>query len=57
LKAFLLVIVLSGLQITASDSPLGSSNFSCPFSVGYCVVTEKGQEKFEDAKGLSEAVI
>jgi hypothetical protein len=42
-----LVILLSGLQITASDSLLASSNFS----------TEKGQEKFEDAKGLSEAVI
>ena len=63
---FFLVIVLSGLQITVSDSPFGifklflsfffwllcclafklrlliallaSSNFSCPFSFGYCVV-------------------
>jgi hypothetical protein len=66
LVLFLLVILLSGLQITASDSPFGifklflsfffwllcclafklrllvallaSSNFSCPFSFGYCVV-------------------
>ena len=64
--SFLLVIVLSGLQITASDypfgifklflsfffwllcclafqlrlliTPLASSNFSYPFSFGYCVV-------------------
>ena len=66
LVLFLLVIVLSGLQMTASDYPFGvfklflsffiwllcclaftlrfwllllaSSNFSCPFSFGYCVV-------------------
>ena len=64
--SFLLVIVLSVLQITASYSPFGifklflsffcwllcclafklrlliaplaSSNFSCPFSFGYCVI-------------------
>ena len=67
---FFLVIVLSGLQITASDSPFGifkpflsflfwllcclvfklrlliaplaSSNFSCPFSFGYCVIVNYG---------------
>jgi hypothetical protein len=33
---------------------LESSNLSCPFSFGYCVVWSSnygGQEKFEDANG------
>ena len=38
LVLFLLVIVLSGLPITLLITPLAYSNFSYPFSFGYCVV-------------------
>ena len=38
LVLFLLVIVLSGFPITLLITPLASSNFSYPFSFGYCVV-------------------
>jgi hypothetical protein len=54
--------VLSGLQITASDSPFGIFRlflsfffwlFCClAFNLRLLIAKEKGQEKLEDAKGV-----
>jgi predicted tellurium resistance membrane protein TerC len=57
LVLFLSVIVLSGLQITASDYPFGVFKLFLSFFFwllccqGLQITKEKGQEKFKDAKG------